>query len=229
MDYVAEYISPIITQIEIDYPLCKNCDHGFIDVDYQDHLLISRICPCFKKRMTYKNMAMSGIPRRYWEFYDREPFFGKNNHDVYKLVDTKRSAVFWGPSFTSKTTAATYILMKKLLEGGKSGYWWKHSIFCQLIIKAKFDDELFNYIQKTLTKDVIILDELGWSTIKNQETVINETMRMIRQVFENGSTLLVTTNYPEKDILDMYGAPLYNTLFKTNSKILSFDEVYSGR
>lgn len=226
MDYYAEKIKPLLIEIEKRIPYCKKCNNGFIDKGYDEdnHILISEKCECLKKRIRYKKFIKSGIPEYYWEFFDIE--FKQFPKVINKLIDEKKSAIFTGTSFTGKTVAATHILMNKLENSDITGYWWKFSNLITLYYQKRFDEEIYSYLEASINSDIVVIDDLGWSDIKDQNYLITQSMKIIRGMFENGVTVILTTNYPKNDIMEVFGEPLTNSIFHENNISLRFTKSY---
>ncbi len=59
-----------------------------------------------------------------------------------------------------------------------------------------------------------------------QNYLITQSMKIIRGMFENGVTVIITTNYPKDSILKNFGEPLTNTIFHKNNINLRFIDSY---
>jgi DNA replication protein DnaC len=225
MNYYQKNILPNIEKAEQNNPICNKCINGYIDNGYDEekHILIQKKCQCLIKRNRYIKFAKANIPSFYWNFFDCD--FKENKRVINKIISHDFNSIFLGPSFTGKTVCASHILMNKI-ENEYTGFWWKYSELIELSSK-KFDEELFNFLNSTLNKDVIVIDDLGWTNISSESFLINQTMKIIRNLFETSKIFIITTNYSRKVLEERFGSPLCNTIFHKDNIYVEFKTKYS--
>jgi DNA replication protein DnaC len=114
-----------------------------------------------------------------------------NNFKSCDFISKKHDIIIFGPSGRGKTHLSIAIGFEAIKKGFKVLFKQADTMISE-ISEAKSDKKLSLYINKIMKIDLLIIDELGYSSYNNDEA--NYLYRIISNRYEKCSTI-ITTNY----------------------------------